>query len=103
MRARMVRVGETGRARVPFRLDGAPVEGLEGDTVLSAVLTLSGRLRVSEFGDGPRAGFCYMGACQDCVMWTASGARLLACGTALEAGMDLVSTPPNAWAEPVGR
>ncbi|MEK6346742.1 MAG: (2Fe-2S)-binding protein [Burkholderia sp.] len=87
----LVRVAETARSRLPFVLDGAPVEALAGDTVLTAILTQQRRLRVSEFGDGPRAGFCLIGACQDCWVREESGARLRACSTPLRAGMRVVT------------
>jgi hypothetical protein len=54
------------------------------------------RLRESEFGDGTRAGFCLMGACQDCWVWTAGGSRLRACTTVVAEGMSIVTTQPEA-------
>ncbi len=93
------RLAETGRAPVSFVLDGQPCTALQGDTVLTAVLTQAERLRVSEFGGGPRAGFCMMGACQDCWILTESGARLRACSTFIEAGMRLLSRAPLASGE----
>jgi predicted molibdopterin-dependent oxidoreductase YjgC len=53
-------------------------------------------VRDSEFGDGPRAGFCLMGACQDCWVWTPEGQRLRACSTTVEPGMRVLTTPPRA-------
>lgn len=79
------------RQRIDFTLDGQPCSGFEGDTVLTAVLALGAQLRESEFGDGPRAGFCAMGACQDCWMDCADGRRLRACSTPLEPGMQLLT------------
>ena len=80
------------RRRLAFTLDGRPCDGFDGDTVLTAVLALGERLRMSEFGGAPRAGFCGMGACQDCWMDCADGRRLRACSTPLEAGMKLLTT-----------
>ncbi|MCU4120406.1 (2Fe-2S)-binding protein [Variovorax sp. N23] len=85
------RVAETQRAPVPFTLDGRPAQALEGDTVLTAVLTQSAQLRRNEFSGEPRAGFCMMGACQDCWIATADGARLRACSTFIAPGMALLS------------
>jgi len=85
------RVAERGRAAVGLEVDGVAVEALEGDTLLTALLTNGGRLRESEFGDGARAGFCLMGACQDCWVWTADGERLRACSTPVAAGMRIVT------------
>jgi hypothetical protein len=61
---------------------------------MAAVLLAGGTLRQSEFGDGARAGFCLMGACQDCWMWTAEGLRLRACTTPVADGMKLLTTCP---------
>ena len=82
-----------------FSLDGQPASALQGDTLLVAVLQNRGSLRTSEFGDGKRAGFCLMGACQDCWVWTADGERLRACTTVVAEGMHIVTTQPEAtWA-----
>jgi predicted molibdopterin-dependent oxidoreductase YjgC len=85
------RVGETERASVRLEVDGAAIEALEGDTLLVALLTHGDRLRFSEFGDGPRSGFCLMQACQDCWVWTTDGKRLRACGTPVAQGMKIVT------------
>ena len=84
---RLVRVAERERARVAIRIDGRTVEALAGDTLLTAILLYQGHLRYSEFGDGPRAGFCLMGACQDCWVATTDGAALRACTTYVTEGM----------------
>lgn len=94
---RFVRLTETGRARLQFRLDGASVEALEGDTVLTAILMARGSLRRAEFGPEQRAGFCLMGACQDCWIWQERGPRLRACSTPLSPGMRLLSAPSASW------
>ncbi|MBR0712798.1 (2Fe-2S)-binding protein [Bradyrhizobium liaoningense] len=85
---RLQRLAETGRPAVSFMLDGAPVAALEGDSLLTAILAQNGGyLRASEFGDGPRAGFCLMGACQDCWVNVEGGGRVRACTTPIEEGM----------------
>lgn len=89
--ALLKRLAETGRAPVHFVLDGRACTALAGDTVLTAVLTQAERLRVSEFSGAPRAGFCLMGACQDCWIATESGQRFRACGRFVEEGMRLVT------------
>jgi predicted molibdopterin-dependent oxidoreductase YjgC len=96
MSQRFVRLGETNRKQVRIRIDGRPADALEGDTLIVAVLDNVGQLRESEFGDGKRAGFCLMGACQDCWVWTADGERLRACTTVVEEGMHIVTTQPEA-------
>lgn len=96
--SRFVRLGETQRPVVRLTLDGVAVQALEGDTLLVALLNHASTLRQSEFGDGPRAGFCLMGACQDCWVWTATGERLRACTTAALDGMAIVrQMPETGW------
>jgi hypothetical protein len=92
--ARFVRLAETDRPSLAFQIDGQPATALAGDTLLVALLSQGRRVRDSEFGDGARAGFCLMGACQDCWVWTASGERLRACSTTVAAGMSVLTRPP---------
>lgn len=99
---RLVRLAEIGRTRLAFSFDGAPLEGCEGDTVLTAILLARPALRQTEFGPEARAGFCLMGACQDCWLWQERGPRLCACTTPLAAGMALRSTPSDEWPEASG-
>jgi predicted molibdopterin-dependent oxidoreductase YjgC len=93
---RFVRLAETDRPAIALQIDGQPASALAGDTLLVALLSNGRRVRDSEFGDGPRAGFCLMGACQDCWVWTPAGERLRACSTAVEAGMSVLTRPPAA-------
>ncbi|HUG23599.1 (2Fe-2S)-binding protein [Piscinibacter sp.] len=79
-------------------IDGRPMQALAGDTLLVALLTHGPRVRDSEFGDGARAGFCLMGACQDCWVWTESGERLRACSTPVREGLAVLTQPPaSLW------
>ena len=77
------------RDEIAFGLDGRACTALEGDTVLTALLTQGERLRESDFSTAPRAGFCLMGACQDCWVQLESGERFRACTTPLVPGMQL--------------
>ncbi|CAM3361065.1 Sulfurtransferase [Bordetella sputigena] len=88
----LTRLAEGDRPPVDFVLDGRPLRALAGDTVLTAVLTHTGSLRETEFSGAPRAGFCMMGACQDCWMRLEDGTRLRACTTFIAPGMRLLST-----------
>ncbi|MGH1354308.1 MAG: (2Fe-2S)-binding protein [Thalassovita sp.] len=97
MSGRVVRLVETKRGPVEFRFDGERLTGLQGDTVLTAVLTRKNSLRSAEFGAENRAGFCLMGACQDCWVWTEDGERMRACSTEVQAGMCLRSSAPAGW------
>jgi predicted molibdopterin-dependent oxidoreductase YjgC len=85
------RVAERERRRIAFTLDGIDAEAMEGDTVLTAILTTRGHLRLAEFTEAPRAGFCLMGACQDCWVSTAAGRSLRACSTYVAEGMAIVT------------
>ena len=81
-------IDRTG-ASVPFTIDGEPVEAQEGDLLITAILLHRPALRRFEFGEGHRAGFCLMAACQDC--WVrarrrAAPARLLDAGRAGHGG-----------------
>ena len=89
--AQLVRLAEADRAPVSFLLDGVLSSALEGDTVLTAILTQRHALRTSEFSGEPRAGFCLIGACQDCWIRTEDGQRLRACSTPIEAGMRVLT------------
>jgi len=85
--AQFLRVTDASRQAVTIYLDGEPLRALEGDTLLAALLLHGHVVRHSEFGDGPRAGFCLMGACQDCWTLTESGARMRACTTLVREGL----------------
>jgi len=96
-KGRLIRLAENDREQIPFIFDGQPFHGLAGDTVLTAVLMVTGVLRQAEFGPEKRAGFCLMGACQDCWIWQEDGVRVRACSTPLKAGMQLCSAVPDSW------
>jgi len=91
--ALLKRLAESDRPALDFLLDGEPARGLLGDTVLTAVLTCSEHLRGSDFSAEPRAGFCLMGACQDCGVRLGDGRRVRACSTMLEAGQQINREP----------
>ncbi|MDR5741237.1 MULTISPECIES: (2Fe-2S)-binding protein [unclassified Caballeronia] len=91
MSGRFVRVAEQGRRTFAILIDGKHALAAEGDTLMVALLTSQEALRDSEFGDGRRAGFCVMGACQDCWVWTADGERVRACTTPAVEGMSIVT------------
>ncbi|WP_297841156.1 2Fe-2S iron-sulfur cluster-binding protein, partial [Pseudomonas sp.] len=50
-------------------------------------------VRGSDFSAEPRAGFCLMGACQDCWVRLGDGRRVRACSTLLEAGQTISREP----------
>jgi len=85
------RLARIDHASIAFTLDGVACEGRAGDTVLTAILCHVERLRSSDFSGEPRAGFCQMGACQDCWVQLDNGERLRACATPLSQGMRIVT------------
>ena len=94
--SRFVRLGETDRSPLTLYVDGAPVAAMAGDTLIVALLSQGSALRQSEFGPERRAGFCLMGACQDCWVWTESGDRLRACSTLAATGQRILTSQPGA-------
>jgi len=73
-------------------IDGTPVNARAGDTLLSVLLRARGHVREAEFGTPVlRAGFCLMGACQDCWVSLADGERVRACTTLARAGMQIIT------------
>ncbi|WP_144172295.1 MULTISPECIES: (2Fe-2S)-binding protein [Pseudomonas] len=96
MSARFVRLAEHDRPTVRLMVDGKPIEALQGDTLMVALLARVAALRQSEFDSGRRAGFCLMGACQDCWVWTRSGERLRACSSEVREGLDIITKQPEA-------
>ena len=85
------RISRKDHAQIAFTLDGVACVGRAGDTLLTAILCHGDSLRRSEFLGQPRAGFCQMGACQDCWVSLDSGERLQACATPLVDGMRIVT------------
>jgi len=97
-RARWVRVAAFAGAPVRVTVDGAAYDAREGESVLSAVLAVRGHVRIEELDDSKRAGFCLMGACQDCWVWIEGGRRVRSCGTAVTEGMAISTiAPPQPW------
>nr|WP_245211750.1 (2Fe-2S)-binding protein [Neoroseomonas oryzicola] len=81
---------DASRPRITLTLEGQAIEAQQGDTLLTALLAAgAGHLRESEFGDGPRAGFCLMGACQDCWVVVEGMGRVRACATLAAQGMEV--------------
>ena len=87
---KLVRLRDASRPRITLTLEGQPIEAQQGDTLLTALLAAgAGHLRDSEFGDGHRAGFCLMGACQDCWVMVEGMGRVRACATLAAQGMEV--------------
>ena len=84
----LTRLLDQDRATIALSVDGAALAARRGDTLLTAMLAGGlGYVRTSEFGDGGRAGFCWMGACQDCWVQVEGRGVVRACSTLAEPGM----------------
>lgn len=92
-KAQFRRVAARSGQPVTLSFEGEPIRATAGDSVLAALLQSGALLRRLEFGGEPRAGFCLMGACQDCWVWSAEGGRLRACTTEVTEGMALFAEP----------
>lgn len=75
---------------IALTVDGVPVSARRGDTV-AAVLFASGRLavRVSAVSAAPRAPYCMMGVCFECLVTVDGQAGVQACMSAAAPGMDV--------------
>ena len=94
MDGRLVRAVVPSGPPVRILVDGAEVTACAGDSVLVAVLAARGVLRQHEFSGEMRAGFCLMGACQDCWVWLADHSRVRACTTQVTDGISILSRAP---------
>ena len=62
------RLGETGET-VSLKVDGKPIRARSGDTVAGAMLAAGiDRFRTTPVSDSPRAPYCLMGVCFDCLV-----------------------------------
>ncbi len=85
-----MRLVDQDRKPCPFFVNGVACSARHGDTIMTALLTLNSHLRLTEFTGSPRAGFCLMGACQDCLVLQENGERVRACSTLLQENMRFV-------------
>ena len=82
------RLPESARREVSITVDGAPVAAREGDSVAAALLG-SGSLacRTTPVSGAPRAPFCMMGVCFDCLVTVDGIANVQGCMTRVRDGM----------------
>jgi NADH dehydrogenase/NADH:ubiquinone oxidoreductase subunit G len=98
-KGQFVRVVPRHGTMLRLTIDGNEVDAVEGDSLL-AVLLLNGKvIRHLEFGGAPRAGFCLMGACQDCWVLLGGGERVRACTTLAANGMVIWTDPRKVGAD----
>ena len=63
------RLPETVAETVTLHVDGKPVTARRGDTVAAALLAAGiGRCRTTPVSGAPRAPYCMMGVCFDCLV-----------------------------------
>ena len=98
MSGRLVRAIVPSGPAVRILIDGEEVTAYAGESVLVAVLAARNALRQHEFSDETRAGFCLMGACQDCWVRLADNARVRACTTVVSEGMSILTGAPPGFA-----
>lgn len=84
------RINKDNREEITFMINGRSCSAYVGDTVMTAILCNENYLHLSEFNKMPRAGFCLIGACQDCYVELIDGSRIRACSTLLEQDMHFV-------------
>jgi predicted molibdopterin-dependent oxidoreductase YjgC len=97
MTGRLVRAAAPNTPALRLLVDGEEVTAYAGESVLVAVLAARNALRHHEFSDEMRAGFCLMGACQDCWVWLADRSRVRACTTTVADGMHVLTAPPPGF------
>ena len=97
MTGRLVRAIVPDTPPVRVLIDGEEVAAYADETVIVAVLAARKALRQHEFSDEMRAGFCLMGACQDCWVWLADGSRVRACTTVVADGMHVLTNAPRGF------
>jgi predicted molibdopterin-dependent oxidoreductase YjgC len=93
----IVEAASRNSAPIVFTVDGQSIQAWTGQSVLAAVLLNRNMLRQNEFSGEARAGFCMMGACQDCWMWLDNGGRIRACTTPLIDGMAVRTRAPEGF------
>jgi predicted molibdopterin-dependent oxidoreductase YjgC len=82
------RLPESTRREVALTIDGRPVAAREGDSVAAALLA-SGTLacRTTPVTGAPRAPYCMMGVCFDCLVTVDGIANVQGCMTRVRDGM----------------
>jgi predicted molibdopterin-dependent oxidoreductase YjgC len=82
------RLPDSARREVSITVDGKPVAAREGDSVAAALLG-SGSLacRTTPVSGAPRAPYCMMGVCFDCLVTVDGTANVQGCMARVRDGM----------------
>jgi sarcosine oxidase subunit alpha len=79
--------GETGET-VSLKVDGKPIRARAGDTVAGAMLAAGvDRFRTTPVTESPRAPYCLMGVCFDCLVTIDGVGSRQACLVPVREGM----------------
>ncbi len=82
------RLSEAGPAEVGILVDGSPVTARAGDSVAAALLAAGVQsCRTTAVSGTPRAPYCMMGVCFDCLVTIDGAASRQACLVPVRAGM----------------
>ena len=81
------RLGDTG-ATILLKVDGRPIRARAGDTVAAAMLAAGvDRFRTTPVSEQPRAPYCLMGVCFDCLVTVDGVGSRQACLVPVHEGM----------------
>ena len=84
------RLDENPEKLVTVTIEGQPIVVPAGETVAAAVLISGiGHTRTTPVSDTPRAPFCLMGVCYECLMVINGQANQRACREIVEEGMTI--------------
>jgi predicted molibdopterin-dependent oxidoreductase YjgC len=82
------RLPDAGGERVPFTIDGRPASARAGDTVAAALLANGVEVcRTTPVSGAPRAPYCMMGVCFECLVTVDGVGNRQGCLVLVEAGM----------------
>lgn len=86
------RLSETVPVPLRIRIDGQAVTAAAGDTVAAALLAAGvGVFRKAPVGGGPRAPYCMMGVCFDCLVTIDGVGNRQACLVSVREGMEIIT------------
>ncbi len=82
------RIEDLGPPRVKLTVDGVDIEAREGDSVASALLAAGLRhTRESPIANAPRAPYCMMGVCFECIVTIDGVSNRQGCLVEVQPGM----------------
>lgn len=82
------RLDEGARKRVMLHVDGRAIEARDGDTIASALLAAGiSPTRLSAVTQSPRAPYCMMGVCFECIVTVDGVANRQGCLVPVQDGM----------------